>query len=291
MLALWSLISILAASGVQAGSPDEDLKGRPIISSYPDGKIDDDLYSTLQNNAKPAWQWVWPQSSDNVKDSIPRACYDHAKSEGLNPQDIAVYDVNHNDCGLTTRVCRHKDAPMSIEKVTDLLGRIPVKTRALVPNILVTGGNPSAYFAGNLILYRGDLNLGSFYHEFGHALDTACPFPDFKGRAHDTQAWIDAFYKDSHVTDSYARTNQGENFAQITIHSLYDLNIPGGLANLNTQTDGTDNFKLYDDELNAQKQYCKEYLTANNGANCGDVKGEWDFVSKTTGAKIDNPYI
>ncbi|EJT53220.1 hypothetical protein A1Q1_07458 [Trichosporon asahii var. asahii CBS 2479] len=291
MLALWSLLSILAVTGVSAATPDEDLKNRPIINSYPNGKIDNDLFSTLQNHAKAPWQWVWPDSSQNVRDSIPRACYDHARRENLDPKDVSVYDLNHDDCGLTHRLCRHKDAKMSVEKVAEHVGRLPAKLRALVQNIFIAPGAESAYYSGNIILYRGDLNLGSLYHEFGHALDDHCPFPDKKKLAHDTQAWIDAFYKDDHVTDEYAKSNQGENFAQITVHSLYDLNVPGGISNLGTQTDGRNNWDLYDDERHAQMQYCKEYLAANNGANCGNVKDDWDFVNKNTGEKVENPYV
>lgn len=292
MLALWSLVSILAISGAKAGTPDEDLKKRPIINSYPDGKIDNDLFSTLQHHSKAPWQWVWPDSSQNTRDSIPRACYDHARREGLNPVDFAVYDLNHDDCGLTHRLCRHKDAEMSVEKVAEHIGRLPAKLRGLVQNILIVPVKPypSAYYAGNVILFRGDLNLGSMFHEFGHALDDHCPFPDKKRVAHKTQTWIDAFYRDERVTDDYAHVNQGENFAQITVHSLYDLNVPGGISNLGTQTDGRNNWDLYDDERHAQMQYCKEYLTANDGANCGDRRDDWDFVNKITGEKIENPY-
>lgn len=291
MLAFWSLLSVLAVAGVRASTPDEELKGRPQISSYPGDRIDNDLIAHLQlHTSGHVLPWTSDKASAKLKDSIPRVCYEHAKRENLDPKDVLVYTIGHDDCGMVHQVCRHKDAEMSIDKMAVYLGRMPVKLRSLVQHLLAVPGSPSAYYAGDIIVYRNDLNLGSFYHEFGHALDNNCPFPDRKDECHETQAWTDAFRRDSHVTDGYARSNQGENFAQISVHSLYDINVPGGLAGMRTQTDGIDNYKLYDDELNAQKQYCREYLTANDGATCGVVFTNLDYVSKTTGEKVDNPY-
>jgi hypothetical protein len=45
---------------------------------------------------------------------------------------MEVYNVFYEDCDRPWVICRHKDAPMSIEKMIDNFGRLPVRLRSLV---------------------------------------------------------------------------------------------------------------------------------------------------------------
>jgi hypothetical protein len=60
---------------------------------------------------------------------------------------MEVYNVHYEDCDTPWVICRHKDAPMSIEKMIDNFGRLPVRLRNLVRVQLGMPAAPSSHLS------------------------------------------------------------------------------------------------------------------------------------------------
>jgi hypothetical protein len=85
-------------------------------------------------------------SDKNHRIDLPARCHDVAESwENKSPYDMEVYNVLYEDCDTPWVICRHKDAPMSIEKMIDNFGRLPVRLRNLVRVQLGTSAAPSPH--------------------------------------------------------------------------------------------------------------------------------------------------
>jgi hypothetical protein len=73
-------------------------------------------------------------------------------------------------------------------------------------------------------------------HESAHSLDWHAFDRSYGDRFSDSQYWLDAYNIDKATTDTYGQTDQGENFAQMTVVAMYDLNVPGGIPSINSHT-------------------------------------------------------
>jgi hypothetical protein len=130
--------------------------------------------------------------------------------------------------------------------------------RAAVRHVTLPEDAPHAYNLNDNIVIFGDLGLGSFMHEIGHSVDSHAndgTWPGVKDRAANTAEWVAAYDASQAVTDDSARSSQIENFAQITVHTIFDLNVPGGLATLGNDANGTPIFHQYKPMLDIQKKY------------------------------------
>lgn len=288
MTALWSLATFLSAAFVLADGGDDELQTRPKITEYPPGSLNARLLGSM--NGYIAKVGNWSEGSAIQQDSIPRACYDAVRKEGLDPKDVEVFTALYEDCGMEWEYCRHKDAAMSLNKMGDMNGKLPIKTRLLIPHILTLPGDERLYRENDLLVMGGNPSFVTILHQAGRAIDESCPFPGKASRCSDTESWLNAFGRDTYVVDDIARASQADNFAQIAIHSMFNLNFPTGLSSLNTDTNGMTNEILYDDEVKVQSMYCGEYLVANPDARCGSYAQKRDYVSKATGEKVDDPF-
>lgn len=250
-----------------------------VMEGYPGGRFNEDYAKHLPKHEAEIKSW-----QNERPDAIPRYCYDNVKGSDLDPNDVEVFDVTYDDCFAAWIMCRHKDAPWSIDRLAESFGRLPVRAREHVANVLLLP-NPGGTYAstsGGGVLLKGDVDLGTLYHEVGHAVDANCPFPGKDGSPDSsrTRVWLDAFHKDGWVPDPQSNTGMPEDFTQVYLHALYDVNIPGGLPSIGTQTDGRNNWDLIKNQMDVQKQYCKAELTAGLGDHCEVKKHTTDIIRK-----------
>lgn len=110
----------------------------------------------------------------------------------------------------------------------------------------------SAYsYDGILAVYKAnDRMISVLIHESAHS---TVPNPDDGYRE-----LFDAYDQDVGVPDDYAQTNMAENLAQVTVITVFDLNVPGGIPSV----DG-DWWKMKN-QINAMKKYGTIYGTSTS---------------------------
>ncbi|ATY62579.1 catalytic domain [Cordyceps militaris] len=202
---------------------------KPVIKPpFPNGglgSLGPDLMSSLKVAAHTADDWG--------KDYLPRDCKNLAKGAGFSPLDVSAFNIRYSDCPKQPWVfCRHKDAPLSKRDLAELFGRLPVRMRQFVRHIIALPGQRSAGSAGDNIQMNGDCEITVFIHETGHSLDSHAFDPVYGVPFSNGKAWLDAYGRDSAVTDDYGRTSQQENFAQEMVVSVYDRNVKGGIGKI-----------------------------------------------------------
>ncbi|KAF3913461.1 hypothetical protein AA313_de0203720 [Arthrobotrys entomopaga] len=154
---------------------------------------------------------------------IPQGCKARFAALNIKPENTEVYDVTYSTgCTAPWVMCRAKNAQLSIQTMANLFGRLPLHMRAVVRHsIAVPQSSCSALSYTNLgdTVYYGNCNTPSVWiHETGHQMDAMLkPASAESG----TQAWKNAISADSCVPDSYANTNDVEDFAQVTVVALY----------------------------------------------------------------------
>ncbi|KAJ3490178.1 hypothetical protein NLG97_g5845 [Lecanicillium saksenae] len=164
---------------------------------------------------------------------IPQDCKNLAKNAGFSPNDVSAFNIRFDDCkNQPWAFCRHKDSPLSKKDMTELFGRMPVRMRQFIRHIIALPGQRSAGSSGDNIQMNGDCEITVFIHETGHSLDSHAFDPKYGAPFSNGKQWIDAYNKDSAVTDDYARSSQQENFAQETVVSVYDKNVKGGIGKI-----------------------------------------------------------
>ncbi|KAK5999218.1 Conidiation-specific protein 13 [Cladobotryum mycophilum] len=216
----------LLAAAVLVGESAAALN-KPLINP-PIPSMDNGLFQYLKptHSTHDAWEWGW----------IPDICRDRANAEKLNPYDVEVFNVHYDDCSQPWIMCRHHNAPMSQSQMIDLFGRMPVHMRQWVRTITAFPGPRSAYTlsgSGDSVFFGDSQNYPTlFAHEIGHTLDHNS-VPGYSGTDFSaSQIWLDNYNADSAISDSYAATNQAENFAQETVIALFDKNVPGGVGTI-----------------------------------------------------------
>ncbi|KAL4884501.1 hypothetical protein BJY04DRAFT_182616 [Aspergillus karnatakaensis] len=168
---------------------------------------------------------------------IPKDCKDLGEGEGLNAADFEVYDVTYDDCSDPWLICRHKDAEPVIADVANTFGKLPVKIRDWVRQVLVVPGGNSAFAINGNVAFIGTTgtNVDVMIHEAAHGLDG---FAAFGENLSTSQKFLDAYNADTHVPDDYARSSQAENVAQNTVVAVYDRNVPGGFPGVQPEYEG-----------------------------------------------------
>lgn len=283
MLALWSLIAtllvtpVLAEDGRTLATRSDLVPQDHVLQAYPANRFNEDWAKNLPKHEAQIQSW-----KDTQPNLIPKYCYDNTKDAELDPDDVEVFDFKYDDCDSRWTMCRHKDAEWSIEDLGHRFGMLPVWARGLVANVLLLPypGGTAASTAGGGLQLKGDVDLGSLFHEVGHSVDTNCPFPGRTDNSHDTQEWMDAFHKDGWVPSPLANGGMGDDFAEVYLHALYDVNVPGGLASLGTQSDGRNNWDLIKNQMDLVKRYCKAALTSGSGDKCENKRESTDIIKK-----------
>ncbi|KAL4962424.1 uncharacterized protein BDV14DRAFT_202759 [Aspergillus stella-maris] len=230
MPSLFSLgaFSLLAASFLPGAHAQ--LNKTIMDPAVPFDQMDTHLYANLPPTAATweEWEYGW----------LPARCHDVAEAEGHSPEDMTVYNVTYSDCDRPWIMCRHKDAPMSLDNLIDNFGRLPVRMRNLVRTQLAfperSEGSLLAYTYTDLgdIVYTGDMYayIRFWIHEVGHIRDAQVD--PSAGDYSATTEWLDEYNKDAFICDAYAQTNAAENFAQEVVVAEYDSIVPGGIASL-----------------------------------------------------------
>ncbi|KAL4940480.1 hypothetical protein BDV06DRAFT_224053 [Aspergillus oleicola] len=199
--------------------------------AVPFDHMDTHLYANLPPTPATweAWEYGW----------LPARCHDVAESfENQSPYDMEVYNVTYSDCDKPWIMCRHKDAPLTLDQMIDNFGRLPVRMRNLVRTQLAfparDDGSLLAYTFTDLgdIVYTGDMYayIRFWIHEVGHIRDAQVDLS--AGDYSASTAWLNEYNKDKYICDAYAQTNAAENFAQEVVVAEYDSIVPGGIASL-----------------------------------------------------------
>lgn len=218
-------ISTLAFAGAALVAPALARLDKPLISpAIP--PLDDGLFKNLKptQSTHDQWEWGW----------IPDRCRDEANAHNLSPYDIEVFNVHYTDCSDAWVMCRHHKAQVSQDQMIDVFGRLPVHMRSWVRLSIALPGARSAYTYSDLgdNVYFGDIQSYPtlWVHEISHTMDhnVVTKGQDFSA----SQRWTDNYNMDSAISDSYAQTNQAENFAQETVISIFDKVVPGGLGSV-----------------------------------------------------------
>ena len=167
---------------------------------------------------------------------IPADCKAIIESKQLSATDVQVYSVHYNDCNTPWIMCRHKASLNPLLELIDHFSRVPVRSRQWVRHVIDLPDHSShqnyAFNAnGNIALInKADATLAVLIHETAHSLDLQFAFQDKPLSG--SKTWNSSFAKDSKVPDGYAQTRMIEDVAQNTVVATYNLNVPGGFANV-----------------------------------------------------------
>ncbi|KAJ6543565.1 hypothetical protein DFH09DRAFT_990604 [Mycena vulgaris] len=171
-----------------------------------------------------------PASSTLTPLAVPAACAAYTGPGGECTAGMAATAVAFEDCGSAFTMCRCADANMTMDTAVDRLARVPVGLRRFLGTVFVLGGPTHAYTNltnGDVHLF-GDAAMDTWIHETAHAFDYAIPTDPHSNSA----AWEKATIQDSCAPDTYALTNQVEDFAQMAVIKIYMLlqngNLPPG---------------------------------------------------------------
>ncbi|EWC47256.1 hypothetical protein DRE_03375 [Drechslerella stenobrocha 248] len=159
---------------------------------------------------------------------IPEGCKTRFTELNIDLADTEVYNVTYtNTTGVCTEpwiFCRTKDAQLEVRTMASLFGRMPEHMRELVRHLIaVPADSCSALSYTDIgdIVFSGNCDTPSiFIHETAHQLDAML---DPANSESGSQNWRDALAADSCVPDSYANTNEVEDFAQVTVVALYQV--------------------------------------------------------------------
>ncbi|KFY97590.1 hypothetical protein V500_02006 [Pseudogymnoascus sp. VKM F-4518 (FW-2643)] len=161
--------------------------------------------------------------------TIPESCAAQGKNANppLKTADFHIFDVRYTDCDEPWIMCRHKDAPLSINQLIDYFGRLPVHERQSVSYVMGFPGGGSAYEIGGMVVFQGNTaSISVFQHEVGHAVDA---YNNADGTSSSKPIFAKALKKDKCVPDAYANTNKVEDWTQVSVLLMYDKVVPGGL--------------------------------------------------------------
>ncbi len=115
---------------------------------------------------------------------------------------------------------------MSPDTIARQFSKVPIGMRQWVRLLIdVPAGSTSAYNAGGTI-YINNANgrmISVLVHETAHSTNMG-GFP-----GDNFQSLWDGYQQDQGVPDNYAKSNMIENLAQVTVVSVFDENVPGGI--------------------------------------------------------------
>ncbi|KAJ4155824.1 hypothetical protein LMH87_001051 [Akanthomyces muscarius] len=153
---------------------------------------------------------------------IPQEC----KTRVGNANDFDIYEMHYDDCAEPWLLCHNRNAPVSPDTIARQFSKVPIGMRQWVRLLIdVPAGSTSAYNAGGTI-YINNANgrmISVLVHETAHSTNMG-GFP-----GDNFQSLWDGYQQDQGVPDNYAKSNMIENLAQVTVVSVFDENVPGGI--------------------------------------------------------------
>ncbi|EKD03491.1 hypothetical protein A1Q2_02209 [Trichosporon asahii var. asahii CBS 8904] len=272
MIAL--LVALLYATCALAGELH-----RPVIK-YPDSRrLGLDLVAALPSRTKKVTVWSGARAN-----KIPKGCADVVRAHKLNTKDITVVDVEYNDSDIVYALCHHPKAKMSLDKLIDWYGKAPGFLRTNARHVMAIPGTGASGIASNdNVAYFSDIGMQGFIHELGHELDTWCAFPGKKkawDKCRDTPIWREAFNEDWAAVTEYANANHGENFAELTVHALYQWHVQGGIDRLGGTINGQPAKSSYEHEVGRIMDFCWKELGGTTHVRKEDGYKEYPVVDK-----------
>lgn len=271
---IFTLTALLSASTVLGGELN-----RPVITYPDDWRLGNDLIAALPSRTVCTKKW-----DGNRANKIPQGCADMAKRQDLDLKDVTVYDVVYDDSDIVYALCHHKDAPMSAEKLIDWYGKAPGFLRTNARHVIaMPGDGASGLAAGDNVAYLTDIGMQGFIHELGHQLDTWCAFPGKEysnSQCHDTDVWQEAFNTDTVAVGDYANTNHAENFAELTVHAMYEWHVKGGIDKLEGTVDGQPAKPMYKSEIDLIMKHCAKELAGQDHVRAEDGYKEYPVIDK-----------
>ncbi|KLU87298.1 hypothetical protein MAPG_06299 [Magnaporthiopsis poae ATCC 64411] len=104
----------------------------------------------------------------------------HATFPSLSPGfNFSVYNVTYNDCDSPWVFCRHADAHRSIEDMTDMFGRLPIRMRELIRTVVAIpdaapedDGWDALSTESDIVVRPTGWELRVLAHEASHILDS-----------------------------------------------------------------------------------------------------------------------
>ncbi|KAK8115956.1 hypothetical protein PG984_012458 [Apiospora sp. TS-2023a] len=202
--------------------------------------LDEHLGPALFEHLPPTWgDWKgWASGW------IPKPCREAAEQHHLNPWEMEVYSVKFTDCDEPWTICRYYNDSSSIAKMVETLGKIPIGMREYASTMMTL---PDLGGAVGLTYEREDgapviqflvgwLAETVLVHEISHVLDTQIRREHSKNGWFSNSDWWQGNYSlDTAAVTGYAMHNWKENFAEAAISAVYNLVVPGGLANLTAE--------------------------------------------------------
>ena len=159
-------------------------------------------------------------------------CINTTLEHGFHPEDIEFFEVKYDDCQHKWKMCRHKNSKESQDGLAELFGRVPVRARQWIKwiaSLPAEHGYPycsaNAYTDAGGILLKGcnGTELEVVIHETSHILDVKA----YKTKNIAKSAeWNSTYMLDQGVPDRYSQTNMVEDFAQVSVIAVLNINHP-----------------------------------------------------------------
>ncbi|KAK9772014.1 hypothetical protein AB5N19_07016 [Seiridium cardinale] len=214
--------------------------------------------------------------------TISSGCRDVAVRDGFSPNQFQAYSVTFDDvssfpprpdtkadqdnkCAQSWNFCIQTGSSQSIEDLAAAFGQAPVRMRQWTSEVVLEASGGGANAWKQIITMKQPGTPQVFIHEISHTADSGGGYKS--PSASTSTAWVGAYNVDLDVPDTYAQTNQQENFAQFGNLIIYDRITNGQLRNetdlykignqLNTMADQADN-----------GQYGGRLFDVGNGLTC-----------------------
>ncbi|KAH6697169.1 hypothetical protein F5X68DRAFT_272189 [Plectosphaerella plurivora] len=159
---------------------------------------------------------------------ITKGCRDRVLLDGRDPTKFSAYMIIYGDCAVPWVVCREEGAEGNLDQLAQTFARLPVGMRQWVGDVVhFKGGSGGSAWQSSILHVSGNsaYSVPVLIHEASHCVDGG----NGLNMKSDSTTWRNAYNRDSHVADNYARTNHVENFAQYAGLVIYDRWTQGDL--------------------------------------------------------------
>ncbi|KAH7120032.1 hypothetical protein B0J11DRAFT_492204 [Dendryphion nanum] len=190
----------------------------------------DDLRQGLLNALPSPESFTYGQWSSGW---IPEDCKFIAETwANVNGIDFDVFEVWYDDCpDQPWTFCHHRQSTIDVVNMAFQFGRLPVQMREWVRHVITApggGGSAFEYDGSVTFIQPWDDMIPVIIHEVAHSLDRSGAYRT--SPVSSSEGFWNAYNRDTHVPDNYARTNMIENVAQNTVIAMYNENVPGGIS-------------------------------------------------------------
>ncbi|KAF2478306.1 uncharacterized protein BDR25DRAFT_365466 [Lindgomyces ingoldianus] len=192
----------------------------------------------------------------------------------LDAKDLETWNVTYPDvyisqtqlCDEPWVMCRHKNAPYSMQNTSYYFGHIPVHMRTHIHHVIAlpatNHGGKSAINERDNVVLQGNPS----FHDMLAAVAKSTAmygYPGIVGPYSDSKNWLDAYNHDSAICNPVASLNQLENLAQETVMALVDLHTMTGMSGISTEWK-----KIQNQYTQIQKDIYLDALKPGKGAKC-----------------------